>query len=66
MRTDYLIDDYQRTYFVIDDFEELFEAAYNTDFAPIYERYRDTPGLAPGEVLEGDRIVSASLPTSAS
>ena len=66
MRTDYLIDDYQRTYFVIDDFEELFEAAYNTDFAPIYERYRDTPGLAPGEVLEGDRIVSASPPTSAS
>jgi phenylalanine-4-hydroxylase len=60
MRTDYLIDDYQRTYFVIDDFEELFEAAYNTDFAPIYERYRDTPGFAPGEVLEGDRIVKAS------
>jgi phenylalanine-4-hydroxylase len=57
MRTDYLIDDFQRTYFVIDHFEELFEAAYNTDFAPIYEKYADAPGFAPDQVLETDRLV---------
>ncbi|NLG76450.1 MAG: phenylalanine 4-monooxygenase [Xanthomonadaceae bacterium] len=57
MRTDYLIDDFQKTYFVIDRFEDLFEAAYNTDFAPIYEKYRDQPGIPPGAVLPTDTIV---------
>ena len=57
MRTDYLIDDFQRTYFVIDHFEELFEAAYNTDFAPIYEKYKDVPGFAPDQVLSTDRLI---------
>jgi phenylalanine-4-hydroxylase len=57
MRTDYLIDAFQRTYFVIDHFEELFEAAYNTDFAPIYEKYKDVPGFKPDELLPTDRLV---------
>lgn len=57
MRTDYLIDAFQRTYFVIDHFEELFEAAYNTDFAPIYQKYKDVPGFKPDEVLPTDRLV---------
>jgi phenylalanine-4-hydroxylase len=39
MRTDYRIDDFQRTYFVLDSFEQLFEACYNTDFAPMYHQY---------------------------
>jgi len=39
MRTDYRIDDFQRTYFVLDSFEQLFEACYNTDFAPMYRQY---------------------------
>ena len=51
---------------MIDDFEELFEAAYNTDFAPIYERYGDAPGFSPDVVLASDRIVSASPPASTS
>ncbi len=41
MRTDYLIDDYQRMYFVVDSFEQLFRNAYDRDFAPIYAAYRD-------------------------
>ncbi len=35
MRTRYRIDRFQETYFVIDDFEQLFEAT-RPDFAPIY------------------------------
>jgi phenylalanine-4-hydroxylase len=64
MRTDYLIDDFQQTYFVIDSFEQLFHAAYNTDFAPIYEKYRDTPGLPPTTTQATDRIVTRGQPTA--
>ena len=39
MRTDYRIDAFQRTYFVLDSFQQLFDACYGTDFAPLYERY---------------------------
>jgi phenylalanine-4-hydroxylase len=45
MRTDYRIDDYQRTYFVLDSFEQLFAACYNTDFAPIYREYAALPAF---------------------
>lgn len=58
MRTDYLIDEYQKTYFVIDRFEDLFEAAYGTDFAPLYARYRDQPGIPPNTLLPTDRLIS--------
>lgn len=57
MRTDYLIDDFQKTYFVIDSFEDLFEAGYNTDFQPLYERYRDAPGISPDTVLPTDKLI---------
>lgn len=49
MRTDYRIDDFQRTYFVLDSFEQLFAACYNTDFAPLYRQYGATPALSPDE-----------------
>ena len=62
MRTDYLIDDFQQTYFVIDHFEELFEAAYNTDFAPLYARYGDSPGFAPDVLLPSDRTIQPRAP----
>jgi len=58
MRTDYLIDDYQKTYFVIESFDELFRAAYDTDFAPLYRKYADVPGIEPGAVLPTDTLVS--------
>jgi len=57
MLTDYLIDDFQQTYFVIDSFEQLFRAAYDTDFGPIYRKYSDTPGIAPSIVLPTDRVL---------
>ncbi len=57
MLTDYLIDDFQKTYFVIDSFEQLFRAAYETDFDPIYRKYADMPGIAPGVTRATDTLV---------
>lgn len=57
MLTDYLIDDFQQTYFVIDSFEQLFRAAYDTDFAPIYKQFSDVAGIKPDAVLPTDTLV---------
>jgi phenylalanine-4-hydroxylase len=54
MRTRYRIDRFQQTYFVIDDFDQLFEAT-RPDFAPIYREVAVLPDLDPDQVLEGDR-----------
>jgi phenylalanine-4-hydroxylase len=54
MRTDYRIDSFQHTYFVLESFEELFEACYQTDFAPIYERYASLTAIAPDTAAAGD------------
>lgn len=37
MKTDYIIDDFQQTYWVISSFEELLEATYQ-DFGELYEK----------------------------
>jgi len=55
MRTRYRIDTYQKTYFVIDSFEQLFEAT-RPDFAPIYARLARQPSLPAGTVLDSDRV----------
>lgn len=55
MRTAYLIDDLQKNYFVLESFEQLFHAGYDHDFAPLYARVRALPGIAPGELLPGER-----------
>ncbi|HTE40455.1 MAG TPA: phenylalanine 4-monooxygenase [Steroidobacteraceae bacterium] len=63
MRTNYLIDDFQKTYFVLDSFEQLFHAGYGTDFAPIYDRYGDETGYAADERLPTDVVVDRSTTT---
>jgi phenylalanine-4-hydroxylase len=55
MRTRYKIDSYQTTYFVIDSFDQLFEATA-PDFTPIYARVRQLPTLEAGELLPGEAI----------
>ncbi len=55
MRTQYRIDTYQQTYFVIDDFEQLFEAT-KPDFVPIYERLKTLPSFPAREVRDGDKV----------
>jgi len=46
LRTEYLIDRYQSTYFVIDSFDQLMRETA-PDFTPIYARLRALPALAP-------------------
>jgi phenylalanine-4-hydroxylase len=57
MRTRYRIDDFQETYFVVGEFDELLELA-RIDFAPAYERVKDKPEYEPGDVLAADRVVA--------
>jgi phenylalanine-4-hydroxylase len=56
LRTEYRIDRFQDTYFVIDGFEQLI-ADTAPDFAPVYERIRRLPPIAPDEATWDDRLV---------
>ncbi len=55
MRTNYRIDDFQESYFVLDDLQDLLALA-QTDFAPYYERLNHGPTYQPGDVLPSDRV----------
>lgn len=46
LRTEYLIDRYQSTYFVIDSFAQLMRETA-PDFTPLYDRLRELPALPP-------------------
>lgn len=56
MRTRYRIDTFQKTYFVIDSFAQLFDAT-RPDFAPLYQALRDEPTLGAGELDPGDTVL---------
>ncbi len=55
MRTNYRYDDLQRTYFVIDSFEQLFEQT-KPDFTDIYAHVKSLPELGESDVLPTDRV----------
>ena len=55
MRTQYRIDTYQKTYFVIDSYDQLFDAT-RPDFTPIYERVAALDNVPAGNVLDTDRV----------
>lgn len=55
MRTHYRIDDFQESYFVLRDLEELLDLA-RIDFAPVYQRVSQQPELQPGDVLDTDHL----------
>ena len=57
MRTDYRIDDFQQTYFVIDSYEDLFHATVDTDFGPIYERLQGVDKKYPVDTILGEAEV---------
>jgi phenylalanine-4-hydroxylase len=57
MRTDYIIDDFQQTYFVIDGFQSLLDECYR-DFGPLYARIGAASEIAPDELIDSDRIVN--------
>lgn len=50
MQTDYRIDDYQQSYFVIESYDQLFEAS-KPDFLPYYRMLAEKDTLAPGQAL---------------
>ncbi|HET6587383.1 MAG TPA: phenylalanine 4-monooxygenase [Oleiagrimonas sp.] len=56
MRTQYRIDTYQQTYFVIDDFEQLFEAT-KPDFVPLYDRLKAQDSIPARDVRDEDDII---------
>jgi phenylalanine-4-hydroxylase len=55
MRTRYRIDTYQKTYFVIDSFEQLMEATH-PDFTPIYAGLAKQDSVPAGSVLQSDFV----------
>lgn len=55
MRTNYRIDDFQQSYFVIDSFDALLDAAMQ-DFGPLYERLGGGAEYAPEDVLADDKV----------
>ena len=55
MRTNYRIDDFQETYFVLDKLEDLLALA-NTEFAPYYAHLDTGPTYQPGVVLTTDVV----------
>ncbi len=58
MRTRYRIDTYQKTYFVIDSFEDLFHATVDPDFGPYYYQLKGADSIPAGNVLETDLVYS--------
>jgi phenylalanine-4-hydroxylase len=56
MNTKYRIDTYQQTYFVIDSFDQLFDAT-RPDFTPIYEKLSHGSAVAAAAVLETDKVI---------
>ena len=55
MCTRYRIDTYQKTYFVIDSFEQLMQAT-EPDFTPLYVRLASQDSFPAGDVQDGDKI----------
>ncbi len=56
MRSLYRIDAYQETYFVIDSFQQLFDAT-EPDFTPLYDELRTLSELAADKALPEDRLL---------
>jgi len=57
MRTHYRIDDFQESYFVIRDVDELMDLA-RIDFGPLYERIQGQSECEPGQLLDQDTLLT--------
>jgi phenylalanine-4-hydroxylase len=55
MRTRYRIDTFQKTYFVIDSYEQLMDAT-RPDFTPIYAKLAELGSFPAGSVQPGDHV----------
>ncbi len=57
MKTEYIIDDFQQTYFVIDSFENLLEDCYQ-DFGELYKKLKSAPTIEAGDLRPEDEVVT--------
>ncbi len=57
MRTKYRIDSYQQTYFVIDSFQQLFDATA-PDFTPLYQALQTLPPLEADQSIASDSRIT--------
>jgi phenylalanine-4-hydroxylase len=64
LHTHYQIDDFQDNYFVIKDFQQLFDETF-ADFAPIYKELEGKPEFKAGTLLETDDAVTKGTGTYA-
>jgi phenylalanine-4-hydroxylase len=60
MQTDYRIDDFQESYFVLRSLCDLL-ALRDIDFAPLYAQLRERPAIAPHARLAQDALLSSQL-----
>ncbi len=63
MRTNYRIDDYQQTYFVIPSLEMLLNVTVETDFAPLYQKLETMPDFAIAAIDHGDKVITRGSQT---
>ncbi|MES2288349.1 MAG: phenylalanine 4-monooxygenase [Pseudomonadota bacterium] len=56
MRTEYRIDDYQQSYFVIPSFEELLRVTVETDFGPLYAALEGQPDYQVSDIAPDDHV----------
>ncbi|TCU59932.1 phenylalanine 4-hydroxylase [Novosphingobium sp. PhB57] len=62
MRTGYMIDAFQKTYFVLESLPQLIEDLVGLDFGPVYETWRAAPPIPAGETLSGEIPFGETLP----
>jgi phenylalanine-4-hydroxylase len=62
LRTNYLIDSYQKTYFVVHDIEELFDSVLAADFDALFEQ-AELPAYAPDARLPTDQPIGSRAPS---
>jgi len=58
LRTNYLIDSYQKTYFVLDDIEQLFDSVLAADFEALFSQAH-LPAYEPDARLPGDQPITS-------
>lgn len=57
MRTRYRIDDFQQSYFVIDNFEDLLRQTQDADLGPLYAALEGEADIAPDALTPEDRLI---------
>jgi phenylalanine-4-hydroxylase len=62
LRTNYLIDSYQKTYFVLNDIEDLFDSVLAADFDALF-RQAELPAYAPDARLPTDQPAASLTPS---